>query len=117
MFFAYVPAGTGFPGVPGPPITAPPQTRSRVVESRSRFSSTSGRLFTVVDGNRAVVGLRGMMVYGYGRTAVDFYPRLRGMATMGQPRGSQSRGRFVRRRERLRQIHVGAQNTFRLVRP
>ncbi len=90
MFFAYIPAGTGFP-----------ETRSRVVESNSRFSSTSGRLFTVVDGNRVVVGLRGMMVYGYGRTAVDFYPRLRGMATMGQPRGSQSRGRFVRRRERL----------------
>jgi hypothetical protein len=30
MFFAYIPAGTGFPGVPGPPITAPPQPRSRV---------------------------------------------------------------------------------------
>ncbi len=73
MFLAHVPAGMGFPGVPGPPITAPPQSRSRVVESRGRFASTFGRLFTVVDGNRAVVGLRGMMVCGYGRPWISIH--------------------------------------------
>ena len=73
MFLAHVPAGMGFSGVSGPPITAPPQSRSRVVESRGRFASTSARLFTVVDGNRAVVGLRGMMVCGYGRPWISIH--------------------------------------------
>ncbi len=77
----------------------PRQLCSREVESRSRFASTSGRLFTVGDGNRAVVGLRGMMVCGYGRPWISIHGC--GGATMGQPRGSQSRGRFPRRRERL----------------
>ena len=44
-----------------------------MVESRSRFASTSGGLFTVVDGNRAVVGLRGMMVCGYGRPWISIH--------------------------------------------
>jgi hypothetical protein len=47
VFSACVPTGTGFPGVPEPPITAPPQPRSRVDRNPAAVfrAAVNGNLF------------------------------------------------------------------------